>query len=375
MRLIGWFIIACCWGAASGPVAAQSATLTGQVTDAETGQPLVGANVFLDGTMRGAATDSVGRFRLDGIPPGVYQLVASMVGYRAQRREVALADGEAHTVPFALSPEPVALGEVTVEGSRDEWLDQLAVFKRHFLGAMRSAQDCEIINPEVLSFEVNEANGAMRVIAEAPLQIVNRTLGYEITYVLRRFRLRGDRIDEESFGRFRELEALSAQQRQAWTEARERAFRGSFQHFIRSLAANRFEEEGFRVYTTAGRTYYYGPNPHLRIDGTEPVQHVRQITEAAMQPTQLVLRFEAPLLRVEYDREQEASTYLQTQLNRQTRRMSNKQLSWLALPAGSALVDVRSGQAVRPFAPVLFGYWSWQERAALALPREYEPGS
>jgi len=374
MRVACWVVVGLCWMVvASAPVAAQSATLTGLVTDAATDEPLVGVNVFLDGTMRGGATDSTGAFRIGGVSPGVYRLVASMVGYQAARREVTVSGTTTQTFSFALQPVPIEMGGVTVEGSRDAWLDQLDRFKRHFLGTGRHAGDCEILNPEVLSFKVNEQTGAMQAFAEAPLRIENRALGYEITYVLRRFRVRDDRIDEESFGRFRAMEADDERQRREWIEARERAYRGSFQHFIRTLATETFEEEGFRVYATAARTYYYGPNPQLRIDKVEQVEHVRQITEPAMQSTQLVLRFGSNLLRVEYVREQEAYTYRQTRLNRQTRRASNKQLSWIALPNGRALVDVRSGQAVRPFAPVLFGYWGWQERAANALPREYEP--
>jgi len=374
MRTAGWLFLGLCWMIGGASALAQT-TLTGRVTDAETGEPLVGANVFLDGTMRGAATDADGAFRIEGVPPGAYRLVASMVGYRAAREEMTLAaGGGARSFQFQLQPAPVELGGVTVEGSRAEWLDRLDQFKRHFFGAMRHADACEILNPEVLSFEVDEEKDVLRTFAEAPLQIVNRALGYEITYVLQRFNVRGTRINEESYGRFRAMEAESERQRQAWDEARERAYRGSFQHFIRALADDRFEQEGFRVYTAPARTYYYGPNPQLRLDGVDPVEHVRQVTEPAMQPTQLVLRFAARFLRVEYVREQEAYAYRQSRLNRETRRASNKQLSWVALPKGRALVDVRSGQAVRPFAPVLFGYWSWQERAANALPRAYEPG-
>jgi hypothetical protein len=374
MRTAGWLLLGLLWMIGSTPVLAQT-TLTGQVTDAETGEPLVGANVFLDGTMRGAATDADGQFRIEGVPPGSYRLIASMVGYQAGRQAVTVAPGGGtRSFQFALQPAPVELGGVTVEGSRDEWLDRLDQFKRHFLGAMRHADACAILNPEVLSFTVNERTGAFRAVAEAPLQIENRALGYEITYVLRRFNVRGERIDEESFGRFRAMVPEDEQQREEWTEARERAYRGSFQHFVRALADDRFEQEGFRVYTAPARTFYYGPNPQLRLDGVRQVERVGPITESAMQPTQLVLRFASRFLRVEYVREQEAYAYRQSRLNRPTRRASNKQLSWVALPRGRALVDVRSGQAVRPFAPVLFGYWSWQERAANALPRAYEPG-
>ena len=87
MRTAGWLLLGLCWMIGGASALAQT-TLTGRVTDAETGEPLVGANVFLDGTMRGAATDADGAFRIEGVPPGAYRLVASMgsaTGPRARR--------------------------------------------------------------------------------------------------------------------------------------------------------------------------------------------------------------------------------------------------------------------------------------------------
>lgn len=65
------------------PVAifAQDGKIRGTVRDRESGEPLVGANVVIDGTSLGAATDVNGEYIILSVPPGVYTLRVSLVGY------------------------------------------------------------------------------------------------------------------------------------------------------------------------------------------------------------------------------------------------------------------------------------------------------
>ena len=46
--------------------------LSGIVTNKETGDPLIGANVMIEGTVLGAATDTEGNYFILQIPPGTY---------------------------------------------------------------------------------------------------------------------------------------------------------------------------------------------------------------------------------------------------------------------------------------------------------------
>ncbi|MGQ9561119.1 MAG: TonB-dependent receptor [Candidatus Oleimicrobiaceae bacterium] len=57
--------------------------IVGRVVEAETGQPLAAANVTVVGTTLGAATDAQGYFFVHNVPPGVYRLRASMIGYKS----------------------------------------------------------------------------------------------------------------------------------------------------------------------------------------------------------------------------------------------------------------------------------------------------
>ncbi|MCU7495544.1 MAG: TonB-dependent receptor [Ignavibacteria bacterium] len=59
--------------------------IAGKVTDLETGEALVGVNVVLDGTTLGAATDIEGFYTINNIPPGIYTINASAVGYQKKQ--------------------------------------------------------------------------------------------------------------------------------------------------------------------------------------------------------------------------------------------------------------------------------------------------
>ena len=85
------------------PVLGQSAILTGTVTDSETGQPLIGANVVVTGNLIGAATDAEGEFEIS-IAPGTHLLRASFIGYASQESVITLVEGETYVWEIVLVP-------------------------------------------------------------------------------------------------------------------------------------------------------------------------------------------------------------------------------------------------------------------------------
>ncbi len=56
--------------------------IKGTVRDSKTHEPLPGANVYLKGTTYGSATDLKGRYEIDNVPAGDYQLCVEYVGYQ-----------------------------------------------------------------------------------------------------------------------------------------------------------------------------------------------------------------------------------------------------------------------------------------------------
>lgn len=95
-------------------------TIRGRITDAETGEGLVGVNVMVLGTYYGAATDTEGNYRIPNMSPGVYNLKVSYIGYTVvQRTGVQVQVDEFSTVDIALEPTILALGqEVTIIGDK-----------------------------------------------------------------------------------------------------------------------------------------------------------------------------------------------------------------------------------------------------------------
>jgi hypothetical protein len=56
--------------------------LSGEITDSGTGEPLFGANIVIEGTYLGAASDIDGYYFINNIPPGKYRIIISAVGYQ-----------------------------------------------------------------------------------------------------------------------------------------------------------------------------------------------------------------------------------------------------------------------------------------------------
>jgi len=95
--------------------------LSGIVTDAETGEPLVGSNVVILGTNLGAATDLDGRYFILNIPPGKYEVQVSMVGYnKAIQTGVIINSGMTTNLNFKLKPAILEQAVVVIEATRPD---------------------------------------------------------------------------------------------------------------------------------------------------------------------------------------------------------------------------------------------------------------
>lgn len=90
--------------------------LRGTVTDASTGEPLIGINVVIQGTSRGAATDTKGQFRIVGIPERSFAVKVSCVGYEPQVTEVDFSKSKDVQMNFKLKPTVIQGQEVVVTG-------------------------------------------------------------------------------------------------------------------------------------------------------------------------------------------------------------------------------------------------------------------
>ncbi len=72
--------------------------IRGKVLDAETGEPLIGANVFATPARQGATTNLDGEFRIDGLAEGSHELSFTYLGYASKIVEINLPMSEELTV-------------------------------------------------------------------------------------------------------------------------------------------------------------------------------------------------------------------------------------------------------------------------------------
>jgi iron complex outermembrane recepter protein len=98
-------------------LAAQGGTVTGKVTDVQSGDPLPSARVFVVGGLTVAVTRADGTYRLT-VPAGSVVIRVSAIGFSTGRATVQVAAGGTATQDFTLTRAAVALEEIAVTGSR-----------------------------------------------------------------------------------------------------------------------------------------------------------------------------------------------------------------------------------------------------------------
>ncbi len=93
--------------------------IAGRISDAATGQPLVGASVTIAGMTLGAVSSLDGRYRIAGIAAATHRLTVRRLGYIPTTAPVTVADTGATHADFALTPSAAVLDEVitTVTGN------------------------------------------------------------------------------------------------------------------------------------------------------------------------------------------------------------------------------------------------------------------
>jgi len=85
----------------------------------EQGEPLVGANVLVENTPYGVSADAEGDFFIINVPPGSYNVRASVVGYAAKRvTNVRVGSDQIVTLDFTMQSAEVGMPEIVVEAAR-----------------------------------------------------------------------------------------------------------------------------------------------------------------------------------------------------------------------------------------------------------------
>ncbi|TSA21465.1 TonB-dependent receptor [bacterium] len=94
----------------------KTGSISGEVRDAVTKQPLPGANVFVPGTTIGTTSDDKGYYIIKNIAPGKYHVKASIIGYESSSNpDVVVIPQRNKMISFNLKASPVEMDAVTIQ--------------------------------------------------------------------------------------------------------------------------------------------------------------------------------------------------------------------------------------------------------------------
>ena len=99
-------------------VSSKDSGINGKVIDSATGNPLAGANVILENTIKGSASDIKGDFIISNVEPGTYIIKVSYIGYEDYNKKVIIANNELIDLEIALAPQAIELETYVVTASR-----------------------------------------------------------------------------------------------------------------------------------------------------------------------------------------------------------------------------------------------------------------
>jgi hypothetical protein len=227
--------------------------IKGTVFDQKTKDVILFATVYFNGTTVGTVTDEKGNFTLDVSKYSPMPVTVSMLGYNSSTLNYN-SYSTGNPLIIHLTPKVYELNEfvVTAKIGANERSHNLSLFKREFLGTSANALDCIILNESDITFNYGSDRDTLRAYTMKPIQIINRKLGYKITYYLDKFEYnrrtksfiyKGNLI-------FNEDMAINSPEKQDFERRRKNTYRGSRMHFFRSLWVNDLKSTGFVVYNS-----------------------------------------------------------------------------------------------------------------------------
>src|ERR1041384_4108193 len=129
-------------------------TISGKVTTSESHTGIGKVSVFLSNSSYGTTTAEDGSFKLAGVKPGQYDLVASSIGFQDYSKTI-LVGNDPINVDIPLATKVNQLRGVVITTNAN-WKKNYEEFKKAFIGTSENAKSCVVENPHVVNM-VNSA--------------------------------------------------------------------------------------------------------------------------------------------------------------------------------------------------------------------------
>ncbi len=225
-------------------------TIKGKVVDKESKEPLENVNVFLANTTIGTTTDKDGKFIIDDVPYGSYNIIFSYIGYEVESRNFDSYKPYTFKYNISLKLKPININQVNVSAEvPEDWKEKLKIFKKIFIGETENSKSTKILNPEVLDFAEEKGTGAIKTVADSMLKIENKALGYMLYIVLDSVVYMPEKnITYKYFPRFEELSPSSEEEKLTWEKNRQNTYLDSPRHFYYALVHKQLSQNYYSLH-------------------------------------------------------------------------------------------------------------------------------
>lgn len=222
--------------------------IAGQVKNGITGVSLAGASIFISNSTKGTTSDSDGKFTINGLSNGNYNVLVSFVGFETQIYPVSI-NNENDTVLFSMKDTAKELEGVVINLKNGNRNEQLKIFRQGFIGTDKNAKQTDITNEEILKMHTDESGKIFHAHSNNLLLINNDALGYRIKYLLKDFYYNKKTGDLHYIGYplFEEMKPTSASEKKKWEDNREKVYQFSSLRFYRTLGKRNLIAEGYIV--------------------------------------------------------------------------------------------------------------------------------
>lgn len=385
-------------------VAQSQKLLKGVVIDEEKNKPIANASVFLNTTSFGTVTNSQGNFELT-IPNGKYELIVSSIGFDTYNQTIN-TDNVSDFITIKLKVKSQVMETVVVEPyEKDGWEKWGKFFLESFIGTTANSLSCTIKNKNVIHFRNSKKTSELTAIADEPLVIENKALGYTLKYQLELFsyNFKTHYLLYVGYPFFQPMKGGDGKQKR-WEKRRSEAYLGSMMHFMRSVYQNKINEHGFEVRALKKIPNLekqrvklaYSSNMHTvkNANGTNTITHINKDTADyydrilkqgdykdivgrttltgdsiayAVDSTTAGLEF-ADYLLVIYKNKVAPLEYRQ-----QLPDNGSAMMSQIVLTTGKPIEIESNGSYYDPTNIMSTGFWAWSEKISNMLPFDYKP--
>ena len=361
-------VLLCC---SSVSVSAQI-IIRGKVLDKNSGAAIVNASVYLNNTSAGTITGSNREFALNEKSVYTGELIISSVGYQPISYKVSSETADKTFFTFKLEIKESMLTGVLVmnDAQRKAWLK---IFKENFLGITEEADNCIIENTDAVYFAAGENKNSIYAYADTPLVIINKLLGYRISFDLMEFSYDKEKNSTYFLG-YSRYDDMGDKKR--WAKRRKQNYFGSTMHFYRSLVSGQLKAEGFSISRVKKQQANKDPagQKHLQTDKEGNYFIVIPIKESDILITDTVLGkyfvSAADQIMVKYNESPHSRFYLSNKvLVRGLDRFGFT--AYITLQDGKVEVD-RDGIVFTPLAVIYDGFWVY-EKLGNQVPFNYTP--